>query len=995
MGLNFNTIGEIIDYIDVNIRPNDQQEITGEKHQNVAKGLAEFFPKYNINNETATIKNGGGVLVLDNPFTIISGTVPTSVQWPGNVFNQYYIVNTLGVPVPLAEGFSYSDTGLITRTAIPAQSIAHIIKAINGSWVQVNVAQGSQGVPGPTGNTGPQGPQGPAGPSSSSALYNNHAALAATSVVYSQYDIIAIKGFNSPNDGGHSEYIVLNTPLSGLDANSPAQIPLPGGKYARLYHGGEVNLEQFGAIGDGTVNDYNAFYFANNMKVADNSVNKIFGNAAATYNLQKRARAMANVGGFNFDLDCFLRVEYGGCTWDGRGAKILWNNNATQSYVYYTIGGITNIYRCKFSNIGEVPNNVLYWGAYYWQIMVADVVPDGTYPFWNGSTQYYGAQNFCHLGYGYGSGRPKIKDVYFLRWDISGMESDSVAVNSGMWNIFAKGFNLQYNYDNVFYEGIELHHIASEMFYGGAESEAGRQTIIRCKIYKGHNGISGGGYPFYILENIFEDLSANAVENFPFDGKLVVADNDIKRCGNGLTIGGPGNDLQVQGDVTLDNNRIEDCLVYGIYFSGRARGVTVANNKLYDTGISFYMLSNLGFPMVCSEYMVIGNQIYAKNENVTFGMIFNSAYSDIGDYTSNIFLKSNVFGSTALSQMSGGSNATMGTAISFYGDLYKDVVISDNSFVGRITQFYEYVVKNENFSPIFIGNSYRCEYSDNHIVGVGFGTAYNAPTSFDQRYINGDNQCVQVGGAPPFNGWGTAFFQAPPLRNLYYTSNFGKAYIGCYYSTRTVIMPSGNDNLKRAYIMWSTFDGNKRGVSLNLIQSNTVLERADQVGMRSWEYQGMTESITMPDVMAFSASEYVFGNIAPGEVKQYGFYSGICFNSDYDQYFPDRDYANNVLLKPGIEIVEFQINYSGSFNMTVFYKNNTGSPISQDGGVIAWKAYPVSKPDKLPTNIAPLREEGMTNMLPTGNVPHRHLFRDVEADEYLEYNKATNIWVAI
>lgn len=170
MALMFNTIPELLNYINAHIIPNGQKDITGEEHNNVENGLAEFILKYNINEETASIENGGGVMVLQNPFTVISGSVPTSVQWPGNIFNQYYIINTLGVPVPLAAGFSYSDTGLITRTAIPAQSIAHIVKTENGSWVQVNVAQGSQGPQGVAGEdgapgeTGPQGPAGATGP---------------------------------------------------------------------------------------------------------------------------------------------------------------------------------------------------------------------------------------------------------------------------------------------------------------------------------------------------------------------------------------------------------------------------------------------------------------------------------------------------------------------------------------------------------------------------------------------------------------------------------------------------------------------------------------------------------------------------------------------------------------------------------------------------------------------------------------------------------------
>lgn len=209
----FQSVGQLLNYINEHIIPNGQQEIDAQEHNNIEVALANFILKYNLNQDLAAIETGGGNLVLSSPVTIISGTLPNSVQWPGNDFNHYYIVNALAQPAPLANGFSYFDLSLTERTAIPPQSIAQIFKAENGSWVQVNVAQGSQGpqgpagpvgatgpagaqgsqgpqgvagetgaqgpagATGPAGEAGPQGPQGPAGPGGGGGIYSGNSNL--------------------------------------------------------------------------------------------------------------------------------------------------------------------------------------------------------------------------------------------------------------------------------------------------------------------------------------------------------------------------------------------------------------------------------------------------------------------------------------------------------------------------------------------------------------------------------------------------------------------------------------------------------------------------------------------------------------------------------------------------------------------------------------------------------------------------------------------------
>lgn len=154
--MTFNTIAELIAYINETIVPNGANEITGEEHNNVENGLAYFIVKSILNNDRATIVSGGGVVVLPAPFTVISGAVPTSISWTDNIYNEYYIVNATGSSVPIANGYSFYDTYGTQQTTIPARSIVQIVKAKNNNWFQANTIVGasSDGLPPQTGHAG-------------------------------------------------------------------------------------------------------------------------------------------------------------------------------------------------------------------------------------------------------------------------------------------------------------------------------------------------------------------------------------------------------------------------------------------------------------------------------------------------------------------------------------------------------------------------------------------------------------------------------------------------------------------------------------------------------------------------------------------------------------------------------------------------------------------------------------------------------------------------
>lgn len=151
----FSTMQQLINYINTLVVPNGDEEITGEIHNNVENGLANFIVQYTLNSGLVSIISSGGNVVLPSPMTMFIVNVPTSIQWTDNVQNEYYIINGTGFNIPLANGFSYVDTFLTNQTVIPARSAVHIAKAGNNSWIQVNNVNNAPGVlPPQTGHEG-------------------------------------------------------------------------------------------------------------------------------------------------------------------------------------------------------------------------------------------------------------------------------------------------------------------------------------------------------------------------------------------------------------------------------------------------------------------------------------------------------------------------------------------------------------------------------------------------------------------------------------------------------------------------------------------------------------------------------------------------------------------------------------------------------------------------------------------------------------------------
>jgi hypothetical protein len=133
----YTTIQQLLNDINTRFVPNGMELITGDIGNSQLNGLANFIVEYTLNSGLAGISSSTGVIPLSKPITVFT-VVPTSVNWPDNIQNEYYIVNATASNIPLTSGYSYIDQYQVAQTNIPARSTVHIAKATNGSWILVN-----------------------------------------------------------------------------------------------------------------------------------------------------------------------------------------------------------------------------------------------------------------------------------------------------------------------------------------------------------------------------------------------------------------------------------------------------------------------------------------------------------------------------------------------------------------------------------------------------------------------------------------------------------------------------------------------------------------------------------------------------------------------------------------------------------------------------------------------------------------------------------------
>jgi hypothetical protein len=818
--------------------------------------------------------------------------------------------------------------------------------------------------------------------------------LVATTEDFIEGAFLYTSGFYAANDGGGARYKVSATPLTGFTTDNVGQILLANGKYAILDHQGSLSFPQFGAKGDGVANDLPAFRKALNYKKANPSLNTLLGVAEHTYYFTEQAPANSSLGTqAQFETICFLYLgpQHSGLTLSGRGAKIIYDNNATQSYVYHVVGGQTNLYRCKLSNIGHEPNNVLYWEELYWQVMEYNVTPNGTTPFWDNQTQYYGGMNFAHTGT-YGDYIPgqEVRHLTWEDWDISGNDPDALAAQDGYWNIFTKMFLNLEGIEDLLYKRVKMHHCMSEVVYGGGTVHVKRVNVEECEIYKSHNAISHGG-TMHVEGNTLHDLGANGVESFSAIGdKQVYLNNKIYNAKNGITVGGPGNDINVTASVLIQGNQIFDITTYGIYLSGKLRHCNIDSNQIYDCGvcnISLYALS-WNFPSVNSEVLITNNLIACYKKNVN-GINLNSAHGDPNQFTGNIKISNNIFGATELSLYEQ-RGVRIGSCVDITGSLYRNIDISGNQIGAGVRFFVTYVATT--FAPSMRNNYYTSGAALEPTLLAGFGVMdYNTPFVPSFSHFTGSFPSF---GCANFNT-NVFFYKNPSVASLPASFDIDGFNLLLSNQTRLIILPNGDDNISRSKIFQGYHYGNK-----SIPARFTKCSNGD--GISSYfEYIFSATQLTLSDVKP--VNNPLSGSLNAGDSTTITFgvpdYLQLQWDATngfqyYDQFSFDNSVPSNIALDPNFQVTA--ISCINSVYMNITLKNISGVTQSMDGKTINIRVYTMSNPVMLPVNLQPLRKEGRTNMRPVAvndDLPNFFLFHDTETNEYLYWDKKTATWI--
>ena len=142
----FNTIGELVTYIDQFIKVNHNNEITGDQHNNVEIGLTDFIIKsprnYNRANVTATA--AAFIAVASQCVLIFKAGATGSIQLIDNKWNEWVIYNNSGASKTLVGSISTYVTGTgITRNYIPNGQCVSLAKGNDNKWYEVANNTGS------------------------------------------------------------------------------------------------------------------------------------------------------------------------------------------------------------------------------------------------------------------------------------------------------------------------------------------------------------------------------------------------------------------------------------------------------------------------------------------------------------------------------------------------------------------------------------------------------------------------------------------------------------------------------------------------------------------------------------------------------------------------------------------------------------------------------------------------------------------------------------
>ncbi len=136
----FNTIQDLITYIDQVIITNHNNEITAEQHNNIENGLAQFIISAPRNYNKAAVRTtpGAFVAVFSQCILVFNSGATGSIELLDNKWNEWVIYNNSGANKTLVGAIStyISQTGT-TRNYVPDGKVLCLAKGNNNVWYEI------------------------------------------------------------------------------------------------------------------------------------------------------------------------------------------------------------------------------------------------------------------------------------------------------------------------------------------------------------------------------------------------------------------------------------------------------------------------------------------------------------------------------------------------------------------------------------------------------------------------------------------------------------------------------------------------------------------------------------------------------------------------------------------------------------------------------------------------------------------------------------------
>lgn len=148
--ITFNDIDELQAYVNLYIKENHANEITGTQHNNVESGLIKFIKQSprNYNKAYVTASAGAFVATALQCVLIFKAGATGSITLTNNQWNEWVIYNNSGANKTLSGSIgTYVSILGITRNYIPAGQGVCLAKASDGIWYEVGNTSKSKFTP--------------------------------------------------------------------------------------------------------------------------------------------------------------------------------------------------------------------------------------------------------------------------------------------------------------------------------------------------------------------------------------------------------------------------------------------------------------------------------------------------------------------------------------------------------------------------------------------------------------------------------------------------------------------------------------------------------------------------------------------------------------------------------------------------------------------------------------------------------------------------------